>query len=254
MEDRIKAFFDEHHISRNTPIPLHFQLRNMIKEGIKANTLLPGDCLPTEYEFVKHYNISRTTVRQALSFLVNEGTLYRLKSKGTFIAQHKADLHYITTIESFESQIRQSGMVPRTEVLELKVEECNSEVSSYLEMNEGDKVIFLKRRRFIDGIPAVITESYLPYDICEHVLSFDLAELSLLFVLGKRSESTVVEVSRTLEAISANTHIANLLEVRKGFPLQFFISISQNKNDRIIEYCRSYYRGDKNKFTFRIRQ
>ena len=87
MNDQIKEFFNRNSVDRHSPIPLHYQLKNPILSGIKEGTLIPGDCLPTEFNFSNIFNISRTTVRQALTTLVSEDFLYRVKSKGTFIAR-----------------------------------------------------------------------------------------------------------------------------------------------------------------------
>ena len=72
-------------INKDVPIPLYYQLKNIIKTDIENGTLKTGDTIPTEMEIMSHYNISRFTVRQAISELVNEGYMLRKTSKGTFV-------------------------------------------------------------------------------------------------------------------------------------------------------------------------
>ena len=57
-------------INKDVPIPLYYQLKNIIKTDIENGTLKTGDTIPTEMEIMSHYNISRFTVRQAISELV----------------------------------------------------------------------------------------------------------------------------------------------------------------------------------------
>lgn len=76
-------------LDKNIPIPLYYQLKQQIIREITNNRLKPGDSIPTEEEFSRALNISRPTIRQALGELVNEGYIYRLKGKGTFVSPPK---------------------------------------------------------------------------------------------------------------------------------------------------------------------
>ena len=69
-------------INRTSGMPLYLQLADEIRNEIKSNKIKPGDKLMSE--MVKHYQIGRLTVREALSVLVNEGVLEKQHGKGTF--------------------------------------------------------------------------------------------------------------------------------------------------------------------------
>jgi DNA-binding transcriptional regulator YhcF (GntR family) len=73
-------------INKNTPIPLYYQLKQMIKKEIERGKFKPGDRLPTEQELCAMFGISRTPVRQALTELTYEGILYRQPGLGTFVS------------------------------------------------------------------------------------------------------------------------------------------------------------------------
>ena len=88
-------------IDKSVPIPLYFQLKELILAEIKEGRYKSGDLIPTEKEISDAFQISRTTVRQAITELVQEGRLYRVKSKGTFVAQPKITQEFIRKIESF---------------------------------------------------------------------------------------------------------------------------------------------------------
>ena len=81
-------------IDKNTPIPLYFQLKSLLLAEIEDGTYLADSLIPTEKELCDMFHISRTTVRQALAELVQEGYLYRVKSKGTFVARPKIRQDY----------------------------------------------------------------------------------------------------------------------------------------------------------------
>jgi multiple sugar transport system substrate-binding protein len=73
-------------IDKSVPIPLYYQLKQMIKGKIENGEFKPGDRLPTEQELCEMFSISRTPVRQALTELTYEGILYRRPGLGTFVS------------------------------------------------------------------------------------------------------------------------------------------------------------------------
>ena len=66
-------FDSNQRINREIPIPLYYQLQNIILDMINSGELQPGDYIPTESELGQMYQLSRTTVRQAIMGLVMEG-------------------------------------------------------------------------------------------------------------------------------------------------------------------------------------
>lgn len=67
-------------------LPKYMLLKNDILDWIRSGRLKPNDQLQTEFELSDAFGISRQTVRQAIGELVQEGWLYRIQGKGTFVA------------------------------------------------------------------------------------------------------------------------------------------------------------------------
>ena len=235
-------------LDKSVPIPLYFQLKELILQQIKEGTYKVGDAIPTEKELNEIYDISRTTVRQAITELVQEGWLYRVKSKGTFVRAPKIEQSFIQALGSFNDQILELGMTPSTEVLDFKVIEVPDEVAVHLKIAEGKKVIYIHRRRFADSEPIVMVETYLPYDKCEFVLDRDLVKESLYPILSESKETQICKIRRFIEAVEATQYDIKHLNMAKGKAIQQFISIGFNYKDEPIEYSLARYRGDKNRF------
>ena len=74
-------------INKQSHIPYYAQLADILREIIQDS--LSGDeteFLPSENELVSTYQVSRATVRQALSLLEREGLVHKVRGKGTFIS------------------------------------------------------------------------------------------------------------------------------------------------------------------------
>jgi len=66
-------------------LPLYVQLKTIIKNRILDGTYAYGDLIPSESEFERQHNISRITVRRAISDLEKEGYVIRSRGKGTHV-------------------------------------------------------------------------------------------------------------------------------------------------------------------------
>jgi GntR family transcriptional regulator len=73
-------------LNKDSSVPLHVQLANVLREQVIRRELEPNDRLPSERELCQQYGISRITVRQALSELAQAGLVYSSVGKGTYVA------------------------------------------------------------------------------------------------------------------------------------------------------------------------
>lgn len=73
-------------ITKESPLPKYYQLKEIIRAQIKKNRFSLGSKFPSEREWMSQYKVSRATVRQALGELEREGILLREQGKGTFLA------------------------------------------------------------------------------------------------------------------------------------------------------------------------
>jgi len=77
-------------INKQSQLPYYAQLADILREIIQDS--LSGDeteLLPSENELVSTYQVSRATVRQALSLLEREGLVHKVRGKGTYISKHR---------------------------------------------------------------------------------------------------------------------------------------------------------------------
>lgn len=247
--------FLEQKIDKSTPIPLYFQLKQIILGMIENGELKPGDSIPTEYELISMYSLSRTTVRQAIIELVQDGLLYRVKGKGTFISKPKLAQDFMQRLESFGEQMNRLHVTPSTKVKNLKVLNGSAVHKTILEglnLNEDDQVIYLERLRFANDQPIVLVRTYLPM-ICLNILTMNLEDVGLYETLSNSANTKIVEVERQVEAILSEPYESDLLEIPKHSAVQLTTTVGFNAYHSPIEYSVAHYRGDKNKFTVKLR-
>ena len=224
-------------------IPKYYYLRETLREEIyKWPTNFQ---IPSEAELCEAYNVSRTTVRKALDYLIFEGLLYRVQGKGTFVSPSKVLGRYIQSTAGFWNDARNQGLNLRTEVLEQQIIEADAPVAKALNIREGTKVFNLVRLRSIDDIPMMITPAFIPYDLCAGILSEDFTNQSFYQVLQEKYSVTLHHGSQLIEAQSCSEEDADLLEIDPGTPILVTIGLMCDHDDRPVEYSVAKSRGDR---------
>ena len=103
-------------INKYSTVPLYCQLKNIILEKIETGDFEEDSKIPSEQDLCEHYNISRPTVRQAINELTNNGQLYKMKGKGTFVSKRKSSIH-IKDYSGFTDSILDSLEPEKKEIL-----------------------------------------------------------------------------------------------------------------------------------------
>ncbi|RXZ80107.1 GntR family transcriptional regulator [Paenibacillaceae bacterium] len=72
-------------------VPLYMKLRAYLVDKISRGEWKAGDRLPSENALAEQFDISRITVKKALQTLVEEGEIYQIQGRGTFITHPSQD-------------------------------------------------------------------------------------------------------------------------------------------------------------------
>ena len=231
-------------INRQSKLPLYYQLYEILRGDILSGKWRPGDMLPPESELIAQYQISRTTVRQVLDMLVNEGLIYRQRGRGTFVA-HPSVEQALVRIISFTEDMRQRGYRPGTEVLFSGVVRAPEEIARKLEIEPGEELARLDRLRLADGEPMSVEESYLVHRYCPGVLEGDYASSPLREALERDCGIRLVRARQVIRALLATPRLADLLSIKSESALLYIERVSYAQQNVPVEFLRIYYRADR---------
>ncbi len=149
-------------LERSNPLPLYYQLKEVLRQQIRAGHLAPHTAIPSEPELVARYHVSRATVRQALTELVNEGLLYRQHGKGTFVCEPRVQ-QTLSELTSLTQDIQRRGKRPGGILLVSELIRGTESVRKWLELADEEQVIRLERLRTADDLPIAHEIDYLPH-------------------------------------------------------------------------------------------
>lgn len=236
-------------LHRDGPVPLYYQLKQLLKEQLAQNGGHPPDSrIPGEEELAATYRVSRMTARQAITELVNEGVLYRRPGKGTFVARPKIE-RKLARLTGYYEEMTERGLRPGARILGESVVAAGRKLASLLELRPEDKVIQIFRLRLADGEPMAIQAVHLPHERCPNLVNDDLTLLSLYQLLEQKYGLKLGHAREKITATTASRQQAALLAISKDAPLLQIERLTFLDSGVPIEYVESFYRADRYIYT-----
>lgn len=242
--------FDGEQIDRNSPIPLHHQLREMIVEAIDSGELARQSRLPSERELGKELGLSRHTVRQTINELVLLGVLTRRQGKGTYVAPHKVTQR-LSGLGSFTEMLRGEVENASLRTLACRWETAGRWVGDAIGVSRGERVVSFRRVRLGDGVPIAMLSSYLPPQVGGALLRAAEPPESLFAFLERVLGIELGHSEEVLEPTVADEYEAGVLGVQPGAPLQLIRGRVYSTAGVVVECHKTLYRGDRFSFAFR---
>lgn len=234
-------------ISRDSPVPLHHQVRNYLLGCIERGELLPGQKLLQEREYAARFGISLAPVRQAILDLVKEGYFYRVPGRGTFVREQKVE-EKISILASFSESMRAKGLNAVLRVVELRVGIAPPTVRAILE-TEDQQFVFLQRVASVEGKAIALLSSYLPAQLVPGIETLDFNGRSLYKTLEERYGIVLARAESTIEVVRCRGTQSTVLGIPPGTPMLQVEGKTYDVTDQFVEFSQVLYRADRFRFT-----
>jgi GntR family transcriptional regulator len=238
-------------IERESPVPLYYQLKQLLAERITSNELQPGDIFPTEEQLQKSYQLSRTTVRQALKELEIEGLVSRHRGRGTFVSRpkisHSPESHF-----SLTDALLQQGIQPSWRVLSAGWIPATADIAGTFGLEPDTPVFQLRRLRLTNDEPIGYHIAHAAPALAAAIDKTQLDMGGSLRYLRGNDALNGSYADRRLEAIGASREVAELLDVDEDSPILLIRRQLVNSDGVVSEILQARYRGDR--LQYHIRQ
>jgi GntR family transcriptional regulator len=233
-------------------IPKYHQLASMIRKKIDDGEWEPRSAIPSERVLESTYNISRTTIREAIHHLVREGYLYREHGRGTFVSPKKL-VKGLMDLTSFSEDMKNRDMIPGQTILEIAQVNAPLKICELLDISPEKKVVMVRRIRTGDGKPIGLQTSYSVLPETETITTEELEKYGSLYRLYREKFQIIpTEADETHEVTIASLIEAKLLDVEEGTPLLLSERLSYSQYRKPVEYVKILYRGDRYRYYVRL--
>ncbi|MGD8400480.1 MAG: GntR family transcriptional regulator [Bacillota bacterium] len=237
-------------LDHQSPIPLYYQIEEMLRQKIEAGTFRPGATLPTERELCEQFAVSRGPVRQALRNLEIAGLVYPVQGKGVLVTEQPFRPNPLLNA-SFFKEIARSGMKPASEVISQVTVHPAPAIAGILQLPETENVLLIKRLIKGDAIPLALAVTYLPERLFPGISGVDLTETALYDLINKRYRISIQRVRESFEPVLPDAAAARLLKLDLSKPSLLVHRISYSAAGP-VDYTTLLVNADRCRYTLEL--
>ncbi len=233
-------------------LPKYYQLADILREKIDDGEWEPRSAIPSERQLETLYDISRTTIREAIDMLVRQGYLYREQGRGTYVSPQKLQKAMLD-LTSFSEDLLRRGIQPGQIIRSLEWVIPHPKILQKLELPPASQVLRIERIRLGNGTPIGLQTSYLALKDGQEISREELEKQGSLYaILQEKFRIIPSEADETLEVTLATREEAVLLEIVEGAPLLLSERVLFAQDRRPVEFVKILYRGDRYRYTVRL--
>lgn len=229
------------------------RVREEVRDRIRDGRLSDGVQLPPEVELAMSLGVSRTTVREALLQLEQEGLLIRRHGHGTFVRSSAVLRGSLNANLSATEVIRSHGMEPGTSHARIERRAAPLDIAEQLRVRPGTELIQLERVRTADGRPVIYTVDMIPAALfADSGVTPDLLldpGLSLYRLYAERLRRSITDGQATIRLTRADERTAVRLGVPAGSPILRLEQIDSTAEGEPVLYSIESYVADTFEFS-----
>ncbi|UOQ45979.1 GntR family transcriptional regulator [Halobacillus salinarum] len=223
--------------AKQRKLPLYEQIKNKMLMKINHGDWTPGENIPSESQLMERFNVSRTTIRQALRDLAHQGIIETRRGAPSRVSISPKGKPRSQGVFHHEMGNEMTVKVLRTGVV------TNYEALRRLNLGKSEQVFFLERLRLADRKPIAYQQLFLPFEIGKVVKDYAEIEFDIFPKLG-REDIHYSTIKEQVNAAVATQYEADLLGIFPGEPLVDIDRLTLGIEGSPIEYSRTKYRTD----------
>ena len=215
-----------------------------LEDFIVVNRLKAHTRIPSEKDLCDMWGVSRSTLRQAVDELVENGVLYRVMNKGVFVSEKK----YPRDMAGVDAMVRDlidQGNVVSKHILSMNEIEATKQISRKLMVKLGTRVYEIIRCRVINDVPCTIETTYINAEKYPGFtdLYSETASMDTLF----KEEYNAIQTTGTehINVTYASEEEAGVLDIEVGSPLFYASGIALDQNEEPVMFYKQLIRPDK---------
>ncbi|WP_281166000.1 GntR family transcriptional regulator [Liquorilactobacillus sicerae] len=183
----------------------------------------PNMRLPDERTLSETYQVSRSSIKRALSRMANDGIIFKKRGSGTFInplyLKNESVFNYEESSNlGVTDNFKMNGKRPKIKVLTFEVTKVTPELQRDLFLGKDDFVYKIIRLRSFSSQPFMIETGYIPIKIVPE-LSRQILEGSLFNYLQKERNLAVTKSFLSVFADPSTKNDQQLLKLKPTEPV-----------------------------------
>ena len=234
------------------PMPLYYQLEQLLKERIRQNDFKPGDLLPTEEALCQAHGVSRATVRRALDSLLAQRVIARRRGVGTFVAQTPSGMRSVRLIGSLDDLLTYPGQLSYRVLSRSEVGPPPA-VAGALSTAESTRVVRLEVIGYLERQPFAYSDFYFPEWVGSQIQKADARiGLPIIRIVEQKIGQRIVRAEQIVEPMPANAVTARHLGIKPKTPLLEVVRTYYVASGRPVEVAVVRYHPERYRYTVEL--
>ncbi|MDN5931802.1 GntR family transcriptional regulator [Pseudonocardia saturnea] len=224
------------------------QIADQLRAAMDRGDIAAGDKLPSEAELMRHYDVARMTVRQAVQELRTEGRVVAEQGRGVFVrlpapvrrlaSDRFARRHRDAGQAAFLAEAEKAGVTPGVDEIEVGRGPAPALIRERLKLDDAAQVVIRSRRYLASGQPIETAVSYIPADLAAgtRIVEHDSGPGGIY----ARLEETGHTLDRFTEEVTARMPTADerrRLRLSPGTPVLAVLRTAYDTEGRAVEAC-----------------
>ena len=234
-------------IKKDSVIPIYQQIVVEIQDAINRGDLEPGQKLESEENFAQQLNVSRGTLRKALSILTNRGLLNKRHGKGTYVSTAERDIDYPLDVglHSFAEVLKAHHIEYTTNVIKQELRKANSQVAKNLNIEKGALYLYLIRIRKVKDESIMLIENRINIQRIPEIVSTNFTKKSLFVEIERLAKERIQSSTSTYEAVKVGPVRGKLLKINSDDPVLKMQQIVYLEKNDPVEFGTVWLKGNK---------
>jgi GntR family transcriptional regulator len=230
-------------ISRYAPISS--QIENILLERIHEGKYTTEAIFPSEAELCQEFNVSRATVRTAISALSAKGLLIRRPGKGTFLTQSLRLDSGLERLESVLSIARRQGLKPEIKGLSVTVVNADETIATRLACMVDQPITLIQRTIFVEKQAYSLHQDYVPNKFLGPTQIGNQFDGSVLDLLKLHHSPPLKEAVTEITSVNANQDQSSQLGVSPNDALILLRETVYDEGSEIVSYSENFFVPDR---------
>ncbi|UYB60130.1 GntR family transcriptional regulator (plasmid) [Klebsiella michiganensis] len=211
-----------------------------------------GSALPSEENLAVEFGVSRMTIRKAVNILVNAGLVTRRQGSGTYVSR-KNVYQENSSVTGLTELAESKGKKIETKVISFEVIPAPRSIAEQLRVLQGESIFSSRRIRFVDNVPVVVEDSYMPVRLFRNLSILHLEHSKFNFI-EKDCGMIIDGYTEGLTPVLSDKTISFLMNIPEHTPLLRITSVYYDNKGNYLNFSIMYRNTNKYQVEYKLKR
>lgn len=219
--------------------PIYVKLILIFRRQIEGGAWPVGERIPVLNALAEEYGVSRATVRQAMSYLENEGLVSSARGRGTFVIAKPTGQPWLTVADNWPALMRESEDM-KADWVEIAKPLWEPDLSDISGGKPVKSYHVIRRVLSRNQIPFLIGTSYVDQRIADEIGESAFRNRPLFDLI----DPYIDRIDQQVRIDAADAETAHLIQIPLNAPTVVVRRAGVSKGGEIIYQGEGIFRGD----------